>query len=378
MKSRKKIVQLSFLCLLGIYLFSCQNRDSGTGNKNSESSAYLIDSQRAQIANTNLDSNTVIFPPKKQEKGHINNLYFGCGYNHEFSSDSLELYYPSDREIDEIKKIISYAGLPMNFDIYGGNIKNAMATIVNDRRIILYDQNLFVFADHVSNSYWTSMSILAHEIGHHLSGHTLNRKISSHKNELEADKFSGFTLYKMGASIEQSTLAIKLFGSELQSETHPNKSARIKAIEQGWIEAASLRYEGAVPPPPTKKIPEIVYTTKMLYGTENFIDNDIPMENSRSFVGTITEIDPDFNSGGIEIFTENSTGNAQDASFIKKKEMFMVPINMSLGTALQNGMSRADWSWYNDVLRPGRKIVFKYVAVGSGGFLYLTYIKVIR
>lgn len=378
MKHYKNLLQVYFLSALSFILFSCHSGDSSNGKKNDGSTTYLIDSQQTYPTHNKLDSNTIIISPQKKEKGYLDNVYFGCGYNHKFSSNSLELYYPSDREIEEIKKIVSYAGLPMNFDIYGANINNAMATIVNDRRIILYDPSLFAFADHISNSYWTSMSILAHEIGHHLSGHTLNRKNSGYTNELEADEFSGFTLYKMGASKEQSIIAIKMFGNEVQTETHPSKAARIKAIEQGWMEAASLRYEGAVPPPPIQKIPEIEYTTKMLYGTETFMDGDIPMENSTSFLGTITEVDPDFNSGGVEIFTVNSLGDEQDNSFVKKKEMFNVPINMSLGTALENGMSRADWSWYNEVLRPGRKIMFKCVAVGSGGFLYLTYIKVIR
>ncbi|MBW7937088.1 MAG: hypothetical protein H3C71_08130 [Flavobacteriales bacterium] len=116
----------------------------------------------------------------------------------------------------------------------------------------------------------------------------------------------------------------------------------------------------------------------MLYGTETFMDDDIPIENSRLFVGTITEVDTEFNGGGIEIFTEKSLDNREDDFFVKKKEMFMAPLNMSLGTAFENGMSRAEWSWYDEVFRPGRKIQFRYVAVGSGGFLYLTYVKVVR
>lgn len=67
------------------------------------------------------------------------------------------------------------------------------------------------------------MSILAHEIGHHLLGHTISIGSSNPQDELEADKFSGFVLYKMGASLNDAVQAIQLLGSDTDSKTHPSK-----------------------------------------------------------------------------------------------------------------------------------------------------------
>ncbi|WP_390886604.1 M48 family metalloprotease [Lacinutrix neustonica] len=79
--------------------------------------------------------------------------------------------------------------MPLNFKIYRANINNAVATIINDERYILYDSKLLDLANNQTASFWSSISILAHEIGHHLSGHTLNQMTDNHTAELEADKF---------------------------------------------------------------------------------------------------------------------------------------------------------------------------------------------
>lgn len=360
-----------------ISLLSCRESSNRKENVIHSDSTQSIDNIRKQIKDT---ITYLELPQSTSAKGKLTNMSYGCSYNDNISDSSIELYYPNDRELEEVKSIVAYSGLPMNFDIYGANINNALATIINQKRIILYNKNLFSYVDHFSNSYWITMSILAHEVGHHLSGHTLDNKTSNHKIELEADKFSGFILYKLGATKPQATMAIKLLGSENESDSHPAKRDRIIAIEKGWDEAAYLRYEGAIPPPPTRKIPEFVeYTTKELWGSDKFVDGTISLDNSGILLGTITEVNPDYNSGAIEIFTEKGIdNNIEDKFLIRHKEMFMAPLDMNLGAALKNNMSKAEWSWFDEVFKPGRRIMFKYVIVGSGSNLYLTYIKVIR
>jgi len=46
---------------------------------------------------------------------------------------------------------------------------------------------------------WSPISILAHEVGHHLAFHTGIAR-NDHKFELEADYFSGFVLRRLGAT----------------------------------------------------------------------------------------------------------------------------------------------------------------------------------
>ena len=54
--------------------------------------------------------------------------------------------------------------------------------------------------------------------------------------ELEADKFAGFILYKLGASIEDSKLAYSHLRIE-GSISHPPRDARIAALANGYFEA---------------------------------------------------------------------------------------------------------------------------------------------
>src|SRR6476661_3388245 len=46
-------------------------------------------------------------------------------------------------------------------------INNAYATIINNRRFIIYDNRFLTALDQYSNTKLASISVLAHEIGHH-------------------------------------------------------------------------------------------------------------------------------------------------------------------------------------------------------------------
>src|SRR5215213_830875 len=84
---------------------------------------------------------------------------------------------------------------------------------------------------------WAAISVLAHEIGHHLDGHTLTASGSQPQLELEADEFSGFVLRKMGASLAESQAAMKTLASERASRTHPGQYDRLSSIAKGWKQA---------------------------------------------------------------------------------------------------------------------------------------------
>jgi hypothetical protein len=176
--------------------------------------------------------------------------FVGCGYNYRLKIANLSLTLPQQREEDQIKNILSYSGVPLNFEIYCANIDNAVATTIDNKRYIIYDPSLLRGQDKLSNGYWSSRSILAHEIGHHLSGHLLKDSSSDRQAELEADTYSGFILYKMGATLQQASFAVQKLGSESDTKTHPNKSKRLIAIKNGYEAAKKQRFDAAIPPPP--------------------------------------------------------------------------------------------------------------------------------
>ena len=145
--------------------------------------------------------------------------------------------FKSDNEAEAaLNKIMKSTGLPTNFALVAADVDNAAAVIHDHKRYILYNQKFMDEVRKKTKSEFGALSILAHEIGHHLSGHTLLVKEARPELELEADRFSGFILAKMGATMEDACIAIDTYGSIKGSSTHPARRSRIAAIVNGWKE----------------------------------------------------------------------------------------------------------------------------------------------
>jgi len=151
-----------------------------------------------------------------------------------------------------LDKIINVIGISQRFAIYQCNgIDNCQAVTIRGIRYIFYDSYFMKNISTNANSSWTNLSILAHEIGHHINGHTLDlltvmtgeiKSLSlsdKRQQELEADEFSGFVLAKLGATLFQAQQAINLsgFDGDDSYSTHPNKSKRLMSIEKGFNKA---------------------------------------------------------------------------------------------------------------------------------------------
>lgn len=150
----------------------------------------------------------------------------------EFSSNS-----EASAVMNDIMKVV---GLRPNFTIQAADVPNAAAVVIGLKRYILYNPKFIKSVNKSTNSDWSAISILAHELGHHLNGHTLSNKGSRPRMELEADEFSGFVLRKMGASLEEAQIAMNLLASPYGSISHPAKGARLDAIKRGWDSADSM------------------------------------------------------------------------------------------------------------------------------------------
>lgn len=165
------------------------------------------------------------------------NLQASCHYYGEATSQQLWTFATDQEAEFAVKRVLDHTGLPQNFEVMRGNVPNAMAAIEAETRYIVYNQAFIERVKETTRTDWAAISILAHEIGHHLAGHTLRKDGSRPKSELEADRFSGHVLYKMGSAMEDAKAAMITVASETGSATHPPKSARIAAIESGWFDA---------------------------------------------------------------------------------------------------------------------------------------------
>ena len=122
-----------------------------------------------------------------------------------------------------------------NFLIQEQNgINNAYATIIRNRRYIIYDNDFLENLDYHAGTKWASISVLAHEMGHHYRNHVVDQQGSTPPKELEADYFSGYVMAKLGAGAQEAIAAMEKISSERASSTHPAKADRLRAIAQGW------------------------------------------------------------------------------------------------------------------------------------------------
>ncbi|HEX2536543.1 MAG TPA: hypothetical protein VHK69_22525 [Chitinophagaceae bacterium] len=136
-----------------------------------------------------------------------------------------------------IQEIIDVLGLKANFEIMPANIENAAAVVYGGKRYVLYNPTFINRLVQAAGNKWAAVSVLAHEVGHHLNGHTITRGGSSPDVELEADEFSGFVLRKMGASLKDAQAAMSLLASQTASRTHPARYDRLTSIAKGWDHA---------------------------------------------------------------------------------------------------------------------------------------------
>lgn len=157
-----------------------------------------------------------------------------CSYYGENLTREIKMYPASEHAKKVISGIISVIGLRPNFEIREANVPNAAAVVLDSKRYILYNAAFMDDINTASGTYWAGISILAHEIGHHLNGHTLDSDGSRPATELEADEFSGFVLNKMGANLQEAQAAMATSASQRASHTHPGKAQRLHAIATGW------------------------------------------------------------------------------------------------------------------------------------------------
>ncbi|MFI5128951.1 MAG: M48 family metalloprotease [Chitinophagales bacterium] len=151
-------------------------------------------------------------------------------------SDSSRVSIPEPAEI--LSEIVKVTGLQSNFELKAADVLNIEASISHKKRYILYNPSFINWINSITKDKWAVMALLAHEIGHHLNGHTMLKTGSTPELELEADQFAGFVLHKLGASLEQAQEVMKHIAKTEASKTHPGRSSRMAAIQTGWTRAS--------------------------------------------------------------------------------------------------------------------------------------------
>ncbi|KUJ73445.1 hypothetical protein AVO45_15300 [Ruegeria marisrubri] len=156
----------------------------------------------------------------------------------------------SQQARDMVADIMSTVGLVPRFTIFAANVPNAAAVIDGEERLIVYSEDWI--QNTIPNNRWAAVALLGHEIAHHLNGHTLEAGGSRPPTELEADRFAGFAVGKLGGSLEDAQWLFRQL-PEAGSDTHPGRKARLEAVAVGWREATG----GRVGTPPPSDTPQV-------------------------------------------------------------------------------------------------------------------------
>lgn len=153
---------------------------------------------------------------------------------------------------DALERILGTIGASKRFVLQPcSNINNAVATSYKGIRYILYDPDFMNTLNYGNN--WGNLFILAHEVGHHINGHSLDLVLyaadavesvslaQSRQQELEADEFAGFVLAKLGGPISAANQVISKISnnSDDSYNTHPSRSKRLNALKIGFQKAKS-------------------------------------------------------------------------------------------------------------------------------------------
>ena len=161
--------------------------------------------------------------------------------------------FMSDTEAENaLDKILNTIGASRNFILIPcSKINNAVATSYKGIRYILYDKE-FMQRIKTRTDDWSSLAILAHEVGHHINGHSLDILLYAggvvepkslerkRQQELEADEFAGFVMARLGASLNNALSFTNIFSdSDDTYSTHPSKAKRANAVRKGFKKAGN-------------------------------------------------------------------------------------------------------------------------------------------
>jgi len=164
----------------------------------------------------------------------------GCAYSGAGGCSS-NLQHPTHYAISIVQSVC-YQLQTSYINIYKANIENACASFAsNGAPIITYNPDFMEYL--AQNNAWAPISVVAHEVGHHISADLSWYGQLQHpwSRELRADFISGYVMFKLGASLSDAQSAFRVMFDWLGSSSHPDTPKRIDALNAGYYRA-SLGY----------------------------------------------------------------------------------------------------------------------------------------
>jgi hypothetical protein len=142
-----------------------------------------------------------------------------------------------------LRELAAACGFGAPVSLGRGPVSYAKAMTIDDRAIILYNPKSLDALERETGTPWSSVSVLAHELGHHFYGHTHQGMLGAEsdsipQHELDADYFSGYAIARVGGTLQNAQAAQRTLKSD-ETLYHPSSARRLHAIRAGWLDGAA-------------------------------------------------------------------------------------------------------------------------------------------
>ncbi|BAU53263.1 hypothetical protein [Mucilaginibacter gotjawali] len=167
-----------------------------------------------------------------QYKASINR---SCGFSKQDTTSEGYAWDADNQALEYVKRICDVSGISKNFTIQRSSLTATACAVIDadNNRIIYYNQDFFGSL----NNETYKIAILAHEIAHHLNNNLFTKDSKRTIDELDADKFAGSVICKLGLKLED---AKQLYITECPSYSkgiYPARKDRIEAFSIGFYDA---------------------------------------------------------------------------------------------------------------------------------------------
>lgn len=146
------------------------------------------------------------------------------------------------------QEVINVAGAEYDLYLRAADVLNLEASVSHRKKYISYNPSYINWINSITGTKWATLTLLAHEVGHHLKGHTTHKRTDRLAAELEADEYAGYILYKLGATLAETQQVMIFIAKKEDSQTHPGRDSRMLALQKGWDKASGENISGASKP----------------------------------------------------------------------------------------------------------------------------------
>jgi hypothetical protein len=188
-----------------------------------------------------------------QESAHVDGV---CLFASEHLSETLYLFPPDKQSLSLFNGLLAKSGKNLNVVVKAANVPEVAAATNGKERLLLYNQFALDRFQKESQNDWQLMMVIGHQIGHHASDHVLSLPPELRiEIELEADRFAGYLMFQLGATIADIQGLAEFFREYPQNPMSPDQRARLAATLEGWHDGKAEVGEGVGFAPGDENIP---------------------------------------------------------------------------------------------------------------------------